>query len=417
MKTYKYRIYPTKKQENEIDLQIEKSRLLYNKLLYLKKDVYRNEGVSLSRKDLYKRVKGNKEMHSQVSQNVADRIDKAYKNFFARIKRGERKKGFPRFKKYMSYNSITLPQIANPDNIGRKTYFPKIGWLNVKYHRAIQGIPKTITIKKFKSGKYFVAVCCDNAPKESIKNSGGKVGIDLGLNHFIATSDGEFFNHPKPMRLLSEKRKMLARNFSKTKKRSNNRSKARVKLARIDEQIVNTRNDFGWKTCLTLIKKYKIIYVENLSVRNMLKNQYLTKAITDVSWTDFINKLSFKAESARGKVVKVNPKNTSQKCSRCRKIVKKTLAVRMHRCSHCGLEMDRDINAAQNILIKGIGLERPKSTPGGDEATTDGISPKQALSMNQEALCNSRRQFTSFNKRNSNIRAIKSDFPKIMHSL
>ncbi len=196
MKAYKYRAYPTKEQASEIDLQIEKGRLLYNELLALKKDAYKNEGVSLSRKDLYKQVKGNKETHSQVSQNVADRIDKAYRNFFARIKRGERKKGFPRFKKYGAYNSITLPQITNPDNVGKKTFFPKIGWLNVKYHRAIQGTPKTMTIKKAKSGKYFITVSCADVPKERIKVGDGEVGIDLGLNHFIATSDGEFFDHP-----------------------------------------------------------------------------------------------------------------------------------------------------------------------------------------------------------------------------
>ncbi len=389
MKAYKYRVYPTKKKANEIDLQIEKSRLLYNKLLALKKDAYKNEGISLSRKDLYKQVKGNKETHSQVSQNVADRIDKAYKNFFARIKRGERKKGFPRFKKHGAYNSITLPQTTNPDNIGKKTHFPKIGCLNVKYHRATQGTPKTMTIKKAKSGKYFITISCADVPKERIKIGNGEVGIDLGLNHFIATSDGEFFDHPKPMRKISEKRKMLAKDFSKTKKRSNNRNRARVKLARVDEQIANTRNDFGWKLCRQLIEKYGTIYMENLNVKGMAKNHHLAAAITDVSWSDFTNKLSFKAESAGGKVVKVNPKNTSQKCSRCEEIVRKTLAARMYKCPHCGLKIDRDINAAQNILIKGIGSERPESTPVGDEATTDGISPTQALSMNQEVPCNS----------------------------
>ncbi len=387
MKAYKYRIHPTKKQANKIDLQIEKGRLLYNKLLALKKDAYKNKGVSLSRKDLYRQVKGNREMHSQVSQNVADRIDKAYKNFFARIKRRERKKGFPRFKKYGTYNSITLPQITNPSNIGKKTYFPKIGGLNVKYHRAIQGTPKTITIKKAKSGKYFVTVSCDNVPKERITIGNGKVGIDLGLNHFIATSKGEFFDHPKPMKQLSNQRKKLAKLFSKTKKRGNNRNKVRTKLARIDEQIANTRNDFSWKLCRKLLEKYGTIYLENLNVKGMVKNHYLAKAITDVSWNGFTNKLSFKAESAGGKVVKVNPKNTSQKCSGCGEIVRKTLAVRTHKCSHCGLEIDRDINAARNILSIGeIGQDLPKYKPVGDEATTDGISPKQALSMKQEAL-------------------------------
>ncbi len=390
MKTYKYRVYPTKKQASEIDLQIEKCRLLYNKLLALKKDAYKNKSVRLSRKDLYRRVKGNKEMYSQVSQNVADRIDKAYKNFFARIKRDERKKGFPRFKKYGTYNSITLPQITKPKNIGKKTRFPKIGWLNIKYHRVLQGTPKIMTIKKAKSGKYFVTIFCDNMPKEKITVGNGEVGIDFGLNHFITTSNSEFFDHPKPLGKMSEKRKVLAKKFSKTKKKSNNRNKARVKLAIMDEQIANTRNDFGWKLCRKLIEKYGTIYIENLNVKGMLKNHYLAREITDVSWSDFTSKLFFKAESAGGKIVKMNPKNTSQKCSGCGEIVRKTLTMRIHKCHHCSLEIDRDINAAQNILITGIGLEQPKSTPVGDETSTDGISPKQVLPMKQETPYNSR---------------------------
>jgi len=387
MKAYKYRIYPTKEQAIAIDQQIETCRQLYNKLLALKKDAYKKDKISLSRKDLHKQVKGNKEVHSQVSQNVTDRIDKAYGNFFARIKRGEKEKGFPRFKKYGTYQSITLPQIVNPKKIGKKTYFPKIGWLNVKYHRPITGTPKTLTIKKAKSGKYFITIACAGAISEKIELGKGEVGIDLGLNHFVATSDGEFFDHPKPAKQISKKRKLLARQFSKTKKRSENRNKARVKLARVDEKVANTRNDFGWKLCRILIEKYGTIYAEDLNVRNMVKNHHLAGAITDVSWSDFTNKLSFKAESAGGKVVKVNPRNTSQQCSECGKIVWKTLAIRTHKCPNCGLEIDRDVNSALNMLSKGkIRLERPELTPVGDEASTDGISPKQASSMKQEAI-------------------------------
>jgi len=220
-----------------------------------------------------------------------------------------------------------------------------------------------------------------------MKAGSGTIGIDLGLNHFIATSDGDFIEHPKPMKQLSGKKKVLAREFSKTKKRSKNRNKARIRQARTDEKIANIRNDFGWKTCLALIKKYKTIYMENLNVRGMAKNRFLAKAIADVSWSDFTSKLSFKAESAGVKVVKVNPKNTSQACSGCGNIVRKTLAMRTHRCPHCGLVLDRDINSARNILIKGIGLGRPKLTPVGVKASTDGISPKQALTMKQEAHC------------------------------
>ncbi len=390
MKAYKYRIYPTKEQAKAVDETMEKCRLLYNELLALKKETYKKDGVDLSRKDLYKQVKGNREIYSQASQNVADRINKAYQNFFTRIKRGEKKKGFPRFKNYETYNSITLPQITNTKNIGKKTYFPKIGWLNTKYHRQITGVAKTLTVKKTKSEKYFVTICCKKTTDKPIKTTNKEVGIDLGLNNFVATSEGEFFEHPKPMKQLTETRKKLARRFSKTKKKSNNRNKTRVKLARVDEKIANTRNDFGWKLCQTLIKKYGTIYVEDLNIKGMQKNHYLAKAIADVSLGDFLQKLSYKAESARGQVVKVNPKNTSQKCSECGRIVKKELCIRTHKCPNCSLEIDRDLNAARNILIIGrIGQELPKLKPDGDEATTVGTSQWQALSTKQEASCES----------------------------
>lgn len=391
-KTYKFRLYPTKEQEKAIDETIEKCRQLYNELLTLKKEAYKKRGVNLTRKDLYKQVKGNKKVHSQVSQNVAERIDKAFKNFFRRVKLEAKKKGLPRFKKYGQYRSITLPQIIDAEQIGKKTYFPKIGWINTKYHRGIEGTPKTMTIKKARSGKYFITICCVCRSKKPIERSEREVGIDLGLNHFIATSDGKFFEHPKPMKQLSEKRRVLARRFSKTKKGSRNREKARIKLARVDEKIANIRDDFSWKLCNMLIREYGIIYVEDLDIREMQKNHYLAGAITDVSWNGFLQKLFYKAESAGGKVVKVNPKNTTQTCSACGRVVKKTLFTRIHICPYCRLILDRDINSAQNILAKGrIGQELSKSTPVGDEASTVGVDQWHASSMNQEVPCVSKR--------------------------
>ena len=259
--------------------------------------------------------------------------------------------------------------------------------INTKYHRKITGTPKTLTIKKMKSGKYFITVCCEKTIDKPIKTIDKEIGIDLGLNHFIATSEGEFFDSPKPMKQLSEKRKKLSKCFSKTKKNSSNRDKARVRLARVDEKIVNIRNDFGWKLCHILAKKYGTIYAEDLNIQGMMRNHHLAGAITDVSWADFLQKLDYKAESAGGRVMKVNPRNTSQACSNCGEIVKKSLTVRMHKC-HCGLEIDRDINAARNILTLGkIGQELPESKPVGDEVTTVCTSKQQALSMNQEAPC------------------------------
>lgn len=391
MKAYKYRIYPTKMQAMAIDKTIEACRQLYNELLAQKKDTYEKDGTKLSRKNLYSQVKGNKELHSQVSQNVADRVDKAYRNFFARVKRGERKKGFPRFKKYhRACGSITLPQITNQKKISKKTYFPKIGWLNVKYHRPITGTPKMLTIKKAQSGKYFATICCEDATNEPIKTTSKEIGIDLGLNHFAATSDGEFFEHPKPLKVLATKRKQLARQFGKTKKRSNNRTKASMKLARLDEKIANIRNDFGWKLCQMLIRKYGTIYAEDLNIKGMQKNHHLAGAITDVSWADFLQKLSYKAESAGGKVVKVNPRNTSQICSECGEIVEKNLDIRTHNCSYCHLEIDRDTNAARNILTIGkIGLEQPKSSLKEMKPLSLAKAIRQASSMKQEAPCGS----------------------------
>jgi putative transposase len=192
------------------------------------------------------------------------------------------------------------------------------------------------------------------------------------------------------MKQLALKRKRLARQFSKTKKRSSNRNKARIKLARLDEKIANTRNDFGWKLCRTLVKKYGTIFAEDLSIKNMQKNHNLAGAITDVSWADFMQKLSFKAESAGGKVMKVNPKNTSQKCSRCGEIVEKEISTRKHKCPNCKLEMDRDTNAARNILTIGkIGQELPESSLLEMMPLLMAQARQQASSMKQEAPCES----------------------------
>ncbi len=396
MKAYKYRIYPNKVQAVTINENIESCRQLYNELLSLKITAYEKDKKILSRNDLNKKIKGNVGLNSQVCQNVSNRIDTAFKNFFAKIKRKEKGKGFPRFKKYGAYSSITLPQIVNPKKIGKKTYFPKIGWINTKYHRPITGIPKTLTIKKAKSGKYFLTICCENAIIEPIKTTIKDVGIDLGLNHFVATSDGEFFEHPKPLKQLAEKRKLLSKRFSKTKKKSQNRNRARTKLALLDEKIANVRNDFGWKLCRTIIKNYGTIYVENLNTNGMLQNHRLAKSICDVSWSDFLQKLFYKAESAGGKVVKVNSKNTSKTCSCCETIQDIPLSQRTYYCS-CGLKLDRDINAAKNILALGkIGMEHPELSLKEMKSIHSEKTAMQTSSMKQEAKQFIDWQFTLF---------------------
>jgi len=199
-----------------------------------------------------------------------------------------------------------------------------------------------------------------------------KIGVDLGLNHFIATSNGEMFVHPKPLKSLTTKRRKLARNLSKKSKKSKNKEKVRLRLARTDERISNIRDNFSWQVCNSLLRKYGTFYVENLNIKAMQKNRHLSKSIADVSWNSFLLKLSYKAESAGRTVMKVNPRNTSQECSKCGKIVKKSLSTRIHHCLQCGLKIDRDINAARNILSRGkIGREPSDSMPVGDGTSTN----------------------------------------------
>ena len=178
MKAYKYRVYPSKAQAIEINEQIEFCRKIYNHLLALKKLAYKEFRADLNRKHLYSEIKGKTKTHSQVIQNTADRLDKGFKNFFRRVKAHEKEKGFPRFKKFGSYSSLTLPQITNQENINKKTYFPKIGWINTKYHRPITGTAKTLTIKKAKSNKYFDTVVCNNTEKTNKTTTNKEVGLD-----------------------------------------------------------------------------------------------------------------------------------------------------------------------------------------------------------------------------------------------
>jgi putative transposase len=350
VRTFKYRVYPTRRQIEQIDSCLETSRLLYNHLLAEKRDAYKFAGKSLSRIDLQKQTKGNKLLHSWLVRGVVVRIDTAFKNFFRRCKEGVKEKGFPRFKSANRFLSLNSPYEPNPEKIGIRTFFPQIGRLKTAYDRPFKGKPKTITLKKTPTGKYFLTIACEIEIKVPKKNKKPTVGIDVGLNHAITTSDGKFFDAPKPLKVLSKKLARQHRKFSRTKLHSNNHEKQRLKLARIYERISDIRQDWNHKVTTTLAKSYGTIKVEALNIQNMLKNHRLAKSISDVSWGDLMGKLAYKVEQTGGRIIKVDPRNTSQECSACGAIVKKTLSQRKHSCQNCGLVLDRDVNAAKNIL-------------------------------------------------------------------
>lgn len=288
-----------------------------------------------------------KAVGSQVLQNVLGRLDKAFKFFF------KSKFGFPRFKSRDRYKSFTLKQ-SGWKLEGRYLYVKNIGRFKMFLSRPIQGVIKTITIKQSSTGKWFVMFSCKDVPVRPLSASDAEIGIDVGIKYFLADSKGNFVGNPQFFRKSVKLLRRRQRNLSRKKRRSNRRKKSRLLVAKAHEKITDQRNDFLRKIANSYVEKYGKIYIENLNVKGMVKNRHLSKSISDVSWAKFFNFLVQKAEGAIGRsIIKVSPRNTSQICSACGELVRKSLSVRVHNCPYCGLVLDRDTNAAINIKQRG----------------------------------------------------------------
>jgi putative transposase len=360
LKAFKYRIYPTKAQRSKMEQTLELCRWAYNETLAYRKNSFEQEGKSISKYETHnllpewKRNKPElKEVFSQTLQNVQERVDLAFKAFFRRVKAGERP-GYPRFKGKGWYDSFTYPQLGFKLLSG-KLRLSKIGDIKIKLHRPIEGKIKRLTVRRSSTGKWFAcfSVEIDDPPKPPWKD-GSMVGIDVGLESFATLSNGEKIDNP---RFFRSEEKALAkgqRRLSKCEKGTRDRRRILKVVQRIHERIANRRYDFAHQVSNQLVSKYGLIAFENLSITNMLKNHCLAKSISDVAWRMLVTTTSYKAESAGSMVVLVDPKNTSQLCSRCGLKVPKSLSDRVHECPQCGLVMDRDENAAINILRLGL---------------------------------------------------------------
>jgi len=299
---------------------------------------------------LIKRFKNNNQVnfvYSQVIQDMRDRLIKSYQNFFRRVKdKNCKEKGFPRFKS--SVKSITYPQNNGSFKIiNKRLSVSKIGNVPIVKHREIRGKVKTLTIKRNKSNQYFAIFLCEEYPSKKVKTK-GSVGIDVGLETYAVLSDGVSIENPRC--LINSERKLtrLHRELSRKKKGSNNRKKAKSRLARQYQKIENQRMDFIHKITSDLSKTYGICKVEDLQIPNMMKNHHLAKSIADASWGTFVNILSYKVVTNGGQVIKVEPKYTSQTCSSCERKIKMPLNRRTFNCG-CGLKINRDLNASINI--------------------------------------------------------------------
>src|SRR5437773_420343 len=361
LKMYKYRLYPTKKQEKKLNETLEECRWLYNHLLEMRKTAYERDGISLTcfqQHSTFPVLKQEhpslKYVHSQVLQNVAVRVDLAFKAFFRRIREGANAPGFPRFKGQGRYNSSTFPQSGFSLTHDDRVTLSKIGSVKMVYHRKVKGKVKTCTVQRSSTGKWYVSFSCECEPLR-LEPVATQVGIDVGLKSFASLSNGEEIANPRFFRKEEQALAKVQRKHSKLAKGTPERRKYRKVVARVHERVAWRRENFTHQQSRKIVNTFGVICVEDLSVNRMLHKHCLAKSIADASWSAFFAQLFAKAEEAGRIAVKVNPANTSQTCSRCGHRQKMPLDVRVFACPCCHVQCDRDLNATLNIC--GLGLQ------------------------------------------------------------
>jgi putative transposase len=360
-KTFQYRIFPTKKQVHKLNETLEECRWLYNHLLEKRKETFEQDGKSLSlyqQQETFSILKAErptlKDVHSQVLQNVAVRVELAFKAFFRRVREHAEEPGFPRFKGKGRYDSFTFPQSGFSITHDTRVCLSKIGGIKMVYHRSIRGKIKTCTLHRASTGKWYVSFSVECEP-ERLPDMPTQVGIDIGLKTFATLSDGTEIKNPRFFRKEEKALAKVQRKHSKRAKGTPERRKYRKVVARVHERIVWRRENFTHQESRKIVNQFGVICVEDLHVTRMTHNHCLAKSIADASWSAFFAQLSCKAEEAGRAFVKVNPAYTSQTCSRCGHRQKMPLDVRIFACPCCAVHLDRDLNAALNI--RGLGLQ------------------------------------------------------------
>jgi putative transposase len=361
-KAFKYRVYLTNGQRRILEQQLEECRWVYNQTLEVRRDAYTN-GTKCGLYDtqaflpIWKTDRPSlKLVHSQVLQNVQVRVDLAFQAFFQRVKKGADEPGYPRWRQFGRYDSITYPQYGNGVRLdGDRLIVSKIGAVKLVMHRSLEGTPKTVTLSRSASGKWYACISCETVAKE-LEPTEQITGVDVGLASFATLSNGEQIENPRFYRRdeADLKRVQKRKDAAKNAQDWDENTKQKARLAKIHERIGRRRSDFAHKRSRELVNQYQIIVFEDLAPQEMGKSRGMRKSIMDVAWTQFISMTVSKAAEAGRTVILIDPRNTSKTCSRCGELVQKRLSERTHTCPHCGLVMDRDVNAALNILQRGL---------------------------------------------------------------
>ena len=400
LKTFQYRLYPTKRQIRLLNEQLEECRWLWNTLLAERQQAWEEHQETVDYYDqkaelpLLKASErpALKAVHSQVLQDVVLRLRKAFDAFFRRLKEGETP-GYPRFKGSGRYDSLTYPQWDNGVKLTaneKRLTLSKVGDVKIVYHRPLEGAPKTATIRRTATGKWFVTIACEWEPTP-LPPTRHEVGIDVGLHTFATCSDTvavenpRFFREEEKVLASAQRKHQIALDAHKTKRaevtkqvkhdqpdldeeqigqlvRQNAeeqrmwciRQKRRKVVARTHERVAWRRDNFTHQASRQIVNACDLSAIEALLIPNMVQNHRLSKSIHDVAWGQFAELLRVKAEWAGRVFIAVNPAYTSQDCSGCgHRKTDLTLADRVYHCLACGLAIDRDLNAALNILARG----------------------------------------------------------------
>lgn len=367
-KTFKYRLYPTQAQRTRLNTTLETCRQVYNDTLALRKSAWEERQETLSLYDTNRVLTGWKKdnpqlshVFSQVLQNVQERVDLAFKAFFRRVKVArDQEAGYPRFKGRGRYDSFTFKQPGFGFRFKNdRLFLSKIGEVKIKRHRPIQGVIKTLTIQRDSVGNWYACFSCEVEPKP-LPPTDQVVGIDLGLAAFATLSNGSVIERQRWMGHDEKDLKRLQRKVSRLPKGSPERRKAIHALQHAHKRIAHRRSNFAHQASRKLVNQYQFIAFEKLDIQGMQGNglKTINRGIADVAWAQFVHCTAYKAEEAGRGFAQVNPRGTTQDCSGCGETVPKTLNVRVHTCPHCGLVLNRDHNAALNILARGLASVR-----------------------------------------------------------
>ena len=355
--SYAYRLYPNRQQTLALERLLELHRELYNAALEERREAWRRSRVSLNYFDQANQLKAIRTMRPDVAalnysacQQTLRRLHKAYQAFFRRVQAGDTP-GYPRFKSRIRFNSVAFVFGDGATRRNGRLTLQGIGAINVKWHRPLPGNAaiKQVIVKR--QGDTWSAVFQIDVPDpvERPVHSGEAVGLDVGLSHLVALSTGDCVEAPRYFRAAERQLRRQQRRVARRKRYSQGWRKAVSRVARTHTHIANQRRDQAHKLSTWLAMMYSLIAIEALNVQGLARSR-LAKSVHDAAWAQLLAMLDYKVAKTGSRVIRVDPRGTSQMCSGCGDAVPKDLGQRTHRCPHCGLELDRDVNAARNIL-------------------------------------------------------------------